>query len=639
MFAKKCLALSVLAALPCASFAAGVELDELLVTATLASQKSEEAPAFATVITSDDIKKSAVSSLSDLMRETVGVNNSTDSSGRDEIQIRGLDGAYTVILVNGKRVSSSSAFAKGSDTDLNSVPLNAIERVEIIRGPMSALYGADAIGGVVNIITKQPLDDQWQRTVNAEVRMIESGDEGTQYRLGASAQGPLADNLKVSLSAEAQQQDPWYLNAEDEVSQREERKVQNLNSTLAWQATAEQSVDFDFGYNHDKRPYQAYSAGAYREQEITRIDLGATYKGAWDWGNTTAFIKQENSDVSDYNSRYPTPDHDNLEQRNTYAKAYADAAFGAHNVLAGMDYKLEKVTDPYFLENGSDSTDQYGVFVQDGIALNDAVNLTLSGRMDDHEIYGSNFSPKAYLVVDAGDGLTIKGGVSQAFKAPSIAQSNSSYSQVSCGGSCFLSGNSDLEAETSTSYEIGFELRKASYDLSAAIFKNDIDNMITRTVDRSTDPISVQWVNVNKAMTQGFELSTSMDLTEDLMVSANYTFLDTESEDDSGNVTELTGRAKHQAMIGFDHQTTDRLATFLNVNFISGMKGTDDNNDIKTLSSYYRADVGVIADVTDDLVIRAGIKNLNDVRLDEEDSDFTTFELGRSYYVSANYHF
>jgi outer membrane receptor for ferrienterochelin and colicins len=259
--------------------------------------------------------------------------------------------------------------------------------------------------------------------------------------------------------------------------------------------------------------------------------------------------------------------------------------------------------------------------------------------MDDHEIYGSNFSPKAYLVFDAGDGLTFKGGVSKAFKAPSIAQSNSSYSQISCGGSCYLNGNSDLEAETSTSYEFGFELRKSSYDVSGAIFRNNIDNMISRTVDRSTTPITVQWVNVNKAMTQGLELSSTIDLSENLMATANYTYLDTESEDESGNLAELTGRAKHQAMIGLDHQTTDRIATFLNLNYISGMKGTDDNYDIKTLPSYYRADIGLIADVTNGLVIRAGIKNLNDVRLDKEDSDFATFELGRSYYVSANLSF
>ncbi|TDR12977.1 TonB-dependent receptor domain-containing protein [Marinomonas communis] len=639
MFTKTSLSIALLSTLPLSSAVISAELDTLLVTATLASQKSEEAPAFATVITADDIQKSAVSSVSDLLRETVGVNNSTDTAGRDEVQIRGLDGAYTVILVNGKRVSSSSAFAKGSDADLSSVPLNSIERVEIIRGPMSALYGADAIGGVVNIITKQPLDNHWERSVSAGLRMIESGDEGAQYRLGASAQGPLNEKLKVSVSAEALQQDPWFAESGDDVSLREERQTNNLNSTLSWQATEQQQVDFDFGYNNDERPYQEYAEGRYRKQEITRIDLGVTHKGSWDWGNTTAFIKQENSDVYDYNSSYPTAEHDGLEQNNTYAKAYADTVLGVHSLLAGVDYKLEEVTDPYFLTNGTESTGQYGVFLQDGIALTDALNLTLSGRMDDHEIYGSNFSPKAYLVFDAGDGLTFKGGVSKAFKAPSIAQSNSSYSQISCGGSCYLNGNSDLEAETSTSYEFGFELRKSSYDVSGAIFRNNIDNMISRTVDRSTTPITVQWVNVNKAMTQGLELSSTIDLSENLMATVNYTYLDTESEDESGNVTELTGRAKHQAMIGLDHQTTDRVATFLNLNYISGMKGTDDNYDIKTLPSYYRADIGLIADVTNDLVIRAGIKNLNDVRLDKEDSDFATFELGRSYYVSANLSF
>merc|ERR1712000_657517 len=115
---------------------------------------SADVPAFTTVVTADDIAKTSVNSLPDLLRNTVGVNNLSNAAGRDELQIRGLGGEYTLVLVNGKRVSSGGAFAKGSDADLSSFPLNNIERVEVIRGPMAAIYGSDAIGGVVNIITK-----------------------------------------------------------------------------------------------------------------------------------------------------------------------------------------------------------------------------------------------------------------------------------------------------------------------------------------------------------------------------------------------------------------------------------------------------------------------------------------------------
>jgi len=158
----------------------------VVITAALRNHTVAAAPAFTTVITAEEIAKSPVNGIADLLRETVGVNNAIDSSGRDEIQIRGLAGKYTLMLINGKRVSSGGALWRGSDFDFSSVPLNSIQRIEIVRGPMAALYGSDAIGGVINIITKQPAAT-WKTSVNGEYRTISNGEKGSKavlvYRL------------------------------------------------------------------------------------------------------------------------------------------------------------------------------------------------------------------------------------------------------------------------------------------------------------------------------------------------------------------------------------------------------------------------------------------------------------------------
>ncbi|MCB5160486.1 TonB-dependent receptor domain-containing protein [Marinomonas algarum] len=648
MFTKKKLFISMLATSPFLGAYAeatdqnDVQLDAMIVTATMAETKIEDAPAFATIVTKDDIAKSSINSVADLLRETVGVNNLSNSSGRDEIQIRGMDGDYTVFLVNGKRVSSGSAFAKGSDADVNSVPLNSIERIEVIRGPMSVLYGADAIGGVVNVITKKPqAGDDWTGTITAEARIIDSGEDGDQYRVGVSGMGAITDKLSMSISVEDSSQDAWFAESDDNYPLREERNSQNLSSTLSWQAAENQQVDVDFGYNHDERPYQAFSNTAYREQEITRTDLAITHKGQWDWADTTAYIKREESDVYDYNTQYASTgevEHDGLESNNTYAKAYANRVLGKHALMGGIDFKQEELKDDYYLTSDDESAYQYGLFAQDEMALTEKLALTLGGRLDNHEVYGSNFSPKAYLVYNLDETLTLKGGVTQAFKAPALLNYSENYSQASCGGSCLLSGNPDLEAETSMSYEFGFDYHKKGLGITGAVFRNDVDNLIDRYVGKDSDGnTEVAWINVNKAMTQGLELSVVTSLTEDLQLKANYTYLDTEAEDSDGTKTVLTGRPEDQASLSFDYQATDILGTYATVNYISGMQASSSGD--QELPSYYRTDIGLVADVTDNLVIRAGIKNIGDVRLDEEDTNYTTYEIGRSFFASAAYNF
>ncbi|MFP3631756.1 TonB-dependent receptor plug domain-containing protein, partial [Burkholderia sp. SIMBA_045] len=106
-----------------------------------------------------------------------GVNDRTDATGRDEVVIRGMGANYSLVLVNGRRVSTSDALWRGGDFDYHSIPMSAIERVEVVRGPMSSLYGSDAIGGVVNIITKRPTDT-WSGEINGDYRVVEPGRGG-----------------------------------------------------------------------------------------------------------------------------------------------------------------------------------------------------------------------------------------------------------------------------------------------------------------------------------------------------------------------------------------------------------------------------------------------------------------------------
>ncbi|MGW8394229.1 TonB-dependent receptor domain-containing protein [Pseudoduganella sp. HUAS MS19] len=617
----------------------------VVVTASMRAHTVAGAPAFTTVLTAEDIAKSPANGLADLLRDSVGVNNRTDENGRDEIRIRGLGGKYTLMLVNGKRVSSGGALWRGGDFDFSSIPLSSIKRVEIVRGPMAALYGSDAMGGVINIIT-WPATKEWKGSVTGEYRTVDSGYDGDQYRLGANLSGALSDTVSLSLAGERYDRDAWWgapAGDNTRTPRLEEKKASNLTGTLTWQLAENQSLDFDLGYNKDERPRVMYFYAFYpawnfetrdiRDQEIERKTYGMTHRASWDWGNTTAYITRENAEIRDFNTRYNAPQQRTLKEDNTYAKFYGNTTFGINALTAGIDLRRQVIRDAAsYLDTGKVSTDSKAAFVEDELSLAKDWRLTLAGRLDDHSVFGSHFSPKSYLVWQGSDVLTVKGGISKAFKAPDSYQLSKEYRIVSCGGSCFLAGNPELSPETSTNYELGFEVHQKGWDLTAVVFKNDVDDMIVATYDAAAN--ARRWVNVAQAKTKGLELEASVQLHPSLTLSGNFTHLKADYVNENGKTTVLDNRPENVGRVGLTWTAVPGVqaslaAHYTGKQFYSG----------KELPGYTRVDLGMSAKAGKHWTLRTGVKNLTDVDLSRKSKDFSFFELGRNYYVSASYGF
>ncbi|MCX2780948.1 TonB-dependent receptor domain-containing protein [Microbulbifer thermotolerans] len=643
MFKKNTLAALIAMNLAVPVYAADAEkgdMEEMVVTATLTARDSATSPAFTSVITSEEITRTSVNSLADLLRDTVGVNNRSDSLGRDEIQIRGMGGRYTLILVDGKRVSSIGALWRGGDFDYNSVPLGSIERVEIVRGPMAALYGSDAIGGVVNIITKAP-SQEWHGNVNVEFRGVDGGEEGAQQRVNASISGALSDRVSQSLSVEIYQRDAWYRNDADDLTEvpgLEEKESSSLVSTTRIKLTDNQNLDVDLGYNNDERPYGRYSAGDgwadYREQSIERFSYGLTHDAKWGWGKSVVYLKQEDSEIEDYNSRYDDPQDRILEEQNTYFKAYGITELGINAVTAGIEYREQEVTDKVsYADTGSESVSTTSLFVQDEIAFTERLNLTLGGRLDDHELFGDHFTSKLFVTYALTDAIVLKGGISEAFKAPDVYQFSEQYQLLSCGGSCYIPGNPDLEPETSTNMEAGIEAREDGWHLSAVVFDNDVEDKIEASYIESLGARA--WVNLSTAHTRGIELDGSVTLTPSVFLSGNYTHMFDAEYSYGGEDIDLENQPETQANLALNWQITDALNGNVSANYV----GEQVDYYGETLPSYTRLDVTGSYEITDAFGLRFGIKNVTDVDLEEENESYYSRELGRNYYLSAHYSF
>jgi outer membrane receptor for ferrienterochelin and colicins len=617
----------------------------VVVTASLKAQSQAAAPAFITVLKAEDLTRSSYHSLADLLRETAGVVNLTDGSGREEIQIRGLSGKYTLLLVNGRRVSSSGALWRGGDFDLSAFPLNSIQRVEVVRGPMAALYGSDAMGGVVNIITKTP-GPEWQNTLSAEVRKVTKGEQGDLWRLGFSGSGALNDKLGLTVIAEMQDRQPWYVTTATDNNRApglEEKQALNLHSLLRWTLTESQSLEFTAAHNRDKRPYGLYDVSFYpaynftsrdyREQKISRNTAGVTHLADWGWLNTSASISREEASVDDYNSRYNKPQQRTEKEINTLVNLLANSRWQQHEFSAGADWREQVIKDPAtYLQTGKVSTRNNAVFLQDEVQIAQGWRLSLAGRYDHASTFGNHFSPKLYLVAQPVSGLTIKGGISEAFKAPDPYQLSPEYSVVSCGGRCMLTGNPLLKPEISRNSELGFVLNGQQWELSAVAFQNRIQDMINAYYDAAA--AKRRWVNIEQAKTRGLELEGKWRLAPELEVRGNYTRLIADGTDYSGKTSTLEGRPDHMLHLNLLWQ----ISAPLSASFAAHYTGRQ-VYETQQLGGYTRFDTGVQYRYSKALQFRGGIRNIGNIRPDEKNSAYPGTELARSVYAGMNWQF
>ncbi|MGN5054095.1 TonB-dependent receptor domain-containing protein [Aeromonas veronii] len=283
---------------------------------------------------------------------------------------------------------------------------------------------------------------------------------------------------------------------------------------------------------------------------------------------------------------------------------------------------------------------QEALFAQDEIGLTDSLNLTLGGRYDHHGLYGSHFTPRGYLVYEMNEVVTVKGGVSQAFKAPASHQYTNGYSTESCGGRCSIYGNDKVKPETSTNYELGIIAGEGVWETSSTLFYSDIDDMlIGKEPPGSQKQYSDRtWYNLDKATNKGLELTGKLDLTDDINLGANYTYL--KAEDDKG--LQIINRPKHKTNAKLTWQATERVNAFVGTTYTGTqfIEHKVNNATVRDkLPSYQTFDLGTGFKVTENFDLRLGINNLTDVRLQEKDTVFQNVEPGRSYYVSGSARF
>ncbi|MCG8531573.1 MAG: TonB-dependent receptor plug domain-containing protein, partial [Desulfovibrionales bacterium] len=255
-----------------------VTAENMVVTATRNEINSQDAPGAITVISRQKIEQTNARDLSEILRDQAGVMlQGRTSTGRKTISFRGLNSKHTLILVNGMRVAASNATIGHSDLENNWIPVENIERIEVVRGPLSALYGSEAMGGVINVITKKA-SPQWTGSLTAKGGGRTDGNGGETRVLGAQLSGPiLKDNLSFTLSLEHGKEDPAPDKEDKKKSEIEGKEVNTASLGLNLAPWKNQRLNLFVNATDEERENHALSRGKYYEDiyDISKYQVGA----------------------------------------------------------------------------------------------------------------------------------------------------------------------------------------------------------------------------------------------------------------------------------------------------------------------------------------------------------------------------
>lgn len=621
--------------------AAASRVAEVVVTATSTERDLVDAPASVSVIQREDLMTRPVLDLSDALRDVPGVTVTGIGLTRRGISVRGMPEEHTLVLIDGRRVNSAADAVAHADFDIGWTPVEAIERIEVVRGPLSSLYGSDALGGVVNVITRKATD-VWRGSALVSGTTLDEGHGGDTYQFGAYLGGPLIkDRLGISLIAEARGQDDLPTEADPQISAIEGRDSRTASATLSWTPDAAQRIDATYLVGRDERRRDTATSGArptyyVYEDDIRREQMSLSHFGDWSWSESE--VKAYRSELERENSvTVGTPTRPTRLVDTIVDGRLSLEPLRGHRVTFGGEHRWERLDDTSASLSGTIEAKRYALFLQDEAELTDRWSVVAGARFDHHPEYGWQTSPRAYTIFHATDRLTFKGGVGRGFKSPTLKQLSPEYSAVGGGGMFTIYGTPDLEPEIATTYEAGVEFRTGAGALRATIFQNDVEDLIETYCVSSCGVRGREirrYRNVAEARIRGVELSGDIDLPKGFDLGANYTRLDTE---DLATGLELAERPEQSANAKLGWTAGDFRAQ-ARVDYV-GEQVVVASGRRYPLPDYTLVAVDVSQRLTPNLTLRGGVENLTNEQLVDLNSRFTYAEPGRRFHLGLNLSF
>jgi len=634
-------------------------IEQIVVSASGFEQSLINAPATITVLDRDALLRTPVRSLSEALRGVPGVDIDgmdarSNKTGNRTISLRGLPSEYTLVLIDGRRQNLPGTVAPNAFNDSGVLffpSLAAIERIEVIRGPMSTLYGADALGGVVNIITRRT-EDRWSGEASLNTTVQSDRDFGGASAFEGYAGGPiLPGRIGLQVQGRFSERAPSRVDfpGRDRSIDRQRTMGQlpvraavlTAGGRLTW--TPSEVHEFLLGFDATRQTYdnqhgqlgrinQAAAPGSPEFPDLRsgyapelgfnrhQLDLGHT--GRLGFGTVQSSVTRNVTETTGRtipdgaatpeSGRRGTPRV--LESATVVVDTRVTAPLGGHTVSVGGQFIDASLTDG--IPDRTFSTTQFGLFAESEWRTTPRISITGGVRYDKNSAFGGQLSPRIYSVFRATSALSVKGGVGRGYRAPFLEQLEPGIIGFGNQGQDPLYGNPELRPELSTNAEASLQ-----YDGGGrmsgffALFHTDLSDKIERPIAATGG----QTANIGEATLRGAEVSARVALSEGWHVHGEYTFTRSEV-----TTSEVAGFERGDPLFGVPaHRVGGRIGwqalPELELSVGGSYRSTRHRPD-----SYHEPQLGGNA--------QGAAEALGDFR------SYALFDLGTSYQVSERFH-
>ncbi len=550
-------------------------LNEVIVTATKAPIKQSQTGKVVTVITQEQLQKSFGKTIGEVLNQQAGIliNGADNNLGTNQtVYLRGASSGNTLIMLDGVPLNDASGI--NSEFDLNNFALDNIEKIEILKGAQSTLYGSDAVAGVINIISKK------------------GGEKPFNFNFDHSAGSYQTYKDAVSISGANSKGQTYFISY---------NKIYSQGFSSAYDSTRKANFDKDgfnqdvFQLNYGFRPFKKTSVRLYGKYTHSKSDVDAgafiddkdytnnndnTIAGTTiDYKVKNGFIRMQYNynrfnrsfiDDSLYTNIYSKYQEGKYLGTSHFAEIYTSLRLSKHlELLAGTDYRGNLTSQSYKaipdygsfpVSSDSAKTNQFSTYASLVLKTNTGFSAEAGSRWNHHSMYGSNFTYSFNPFFLIQDRYKIYATISSGYHVPSLYQLYSEY------------GNKNLKPETSTSYEAGLQYFSEKVNGRLTGFARDIKDVFFFYSDPVT--YASQYINADKQKDYGLESEITLQFCKHFFMTANYTYVNgkVSTRDFMNKDTSyfnLYKRPKNVLNLSLNYQATEGLFVSANLKSVS----------------------------------------------------------------------
>ena len=604
------------------------EIEEVLVSASLLPIAASRSANAITVIDSEQLKNRAALSVSDLLRDVPGlaVSRSGVQGSATQIRVRGAEANHLLVLIDGVEANDPS---QSDELNWGTLSAAGIERIEVIRGPQSAMRGSDAMAGVVNIITRRA-DQPLSASLFTETGSFGTSNSG--FSVG-SKQGDFDGRLGVNhIETEGE-------NISRTGSEKDGYQTTHVNPNAGWTVSDELRLSFAARQSDGMNEFDANSGsdGDVDQDKVSEF-RNSTMRVQGDYVSADGrfqhklVIAQSKNDNEAFDAgvlgNYTASTKDQYQY---IGSVFWDGSTQRVSVLAEReeedfqqrgainDYGIYGIYDP----NQDRERNTNSIAIEYRSDVSDTLSLAASSRYDDNSEFDSANTFRVEAVYQLNDGTRLRSAYGTAIKSPTFTERFGFYTN-------FI-GNPNLEPEESTSWELGIDqlLFDNSLTLTATLFDTELKNEINGS---ALDPVTSGYTAINKegkSQRQGVELTAIGTLSNSLSLNAAYTYTDSVEWDEAGAAyIDEVRRARHMASLNLAWQAMDSLHINANVQYNGSQTDVVFPN-IVALDSYTLVNLNANFSATKKLVVYLRLDNLFDEAYEEVFS-YQTLGFGAS---------